>query len=179
VTLTTSPVPLSRAARSVVRTMTRRCERITDGHCLVFPAVPYVLADGERVVIEPVSVEIATAPASDWSSAMADGSRDDGRLWVTTGRIIVADAHGVRFEWRWEAFGDVRATPDFDGVVLTRRDNDGAVVLIRAVAADSARVSRQAPIRRWLTIEAAYAAATGRLETWLAELPVRAARIAA
>lgn len=178
-TVTTSPIPLSRAARSVVRTMTRRCERIADGQRLVFPAVPYVLGPGEQVVIEPIRVEIATAPAENWFGEVANTLLVDGQLWATTSRVIVAGREGPALEWRWEAFGDVHATPDFGGVVLTRRDNDGAVVLIRGIATDSALLSRQTPVRRWLTIEATYAAATGRLEAWLADLPDWAARIAA
>jgi hypothetical protein len=159
--------------------MTKRCERIADGQRLVFPAVPYVLAAGEQVVIEPLHVEIATAPAGSWSCDLADSLRDDGQLWVTTSRIIVADGDGARLEWGWEAFARVQATPDFTGVVLTRRDNGGAVVLIRALTTDSGLVSRQAPIRRWLTLEATYASASGQLETWLADLPDRVAGIAA
>jgi hypothetical protein len=83
------------------------------------------------------------------------------------------DSRGpVLREWSWDALASVRVIPGYLGVVFTPHAGED-VTVIRQVTRDTDANSKYAKFRRWLTVEGTWAAATGRLDQWYAELPAR------
>jgi hypothetical protein len=166
---------LSHASRTAIEDLQSRRERIVSGGVRVFRAYQHPVDDDERVSVQPVVVSCKDAPESSWPSAIPRPRRPDGQLWVTDRRVVLAHGSQIRKQWLWSELRDVRIIAGYTGVVLVPADGD-TVAVIEKVNKDPVLMPRLTPVRRWLTIEATYANARGRLDEWYAELPARMAK---
>jgi len=81
---------------------------------------------------------------------------------------VLGDDPRPERRWRLSTLEDVNVLGNWRGLTLVRADGDTEVVV--AVADDRPTWQDAAG---WLKVEAAFAAAVGRLERWAADLPAR------
>lgn len=163
---------LNATERRTLREMQERRDFILRGRARFVRLFRHPVDDDEQVKIPPPVVDVTDAPAAAWPAIVGTGKHGDGQLWVTNRRALVDNRGEVLREWAWDDLAEVRVIPGYGGVVLTPKAGDRVTVL-RQVTKDTAVHSRFAPYYRWLTVEATFAAATGRLDGWYADLPGR------
>lgn len=166
---------LNATEQHTLREMQQRRDFILHGQARFWRLFAHPVAADEQVKIAPPIVDITDAPAATWPSVVRGRRHGDGQLWVTNRRAFIDDRKKRLREWAWAELADVRLIPGYRGVVFTPKTGDEVTVL-RQVVKDRAVQSRYAPYYRWLTVEATFAAATGRLDEWYADLPARMGR---
>jgi hypothetical protein len=130
--------------------MQERRSFILDGHARFWRLFKHPIGADEQVKIAPPIVDVTDAPAEAWPRIIAARKHGDGQLWATNRRAFLDNRGTVLREWSWDSLASVQVIPGYLGVVFTR----------------------------WLTVEATYAAACGRLDEWYAELPSRNGAVA-
>ncbi|HEX3907084.1 MAG TPA: hypothetical protein VHW92_04050 [Mycobacteriales bacterium] len=168
------PESLSALAQQVLSDMQDRRVLIESGQARFLRAFGRPVDDAERVTLEPPIVDVTDAPVTSWPTVVSDRKHPIGQLWVTDRRAVVAHRSRVLRAWSWGELRDVRIIPGYLGVVFTPFDGE-TVTVVRQTVADRRGNPDRAACKRWLTVEATHAAATGRLDEWYAELPARLA----
>jgi hypothetical protein len=171
----TQPRSLNSTEKHTLRHMQERRSFILDGHARFWRLFKHPIGADEQVKIAPPIVDVTDAPAEAWPRIIAARKHGDGQLWVTNRRAFLDNRGTVLREWSWDSLASVHIIPGYLGVVFTPKVGHG-VAVIRQVVKDTDVQSRYAPYYRWLTVEATYAAACGRLDEWYAELPSRMGR---
>lgn len=170
--MTVTAEPLNSTEQHTLRTMHERRDFILHGQAKFVRLFKHPVGKDEQVKISPPVVDVTDAPAASWPSIVGTHKHGDGQLWVTNRRAVVDSRGKILREWAWDSLADVRLIPGYGGVVFTPKTGD-AVTVLRRVGNNPVVQSRYVPYYRWLTVEATFAAATGRLDQWYAELPSR------
>jgi hypothetical protein len=163
---------LNSTEQHTLQEMQERRDFILHGHAKFVRLFKHPVDKDEQVKVSPPVVDVTDAPVASWPSIVGTHKHGDGQLWVTNRRALVDNRGKLLREWAWDELADVRLIPGYGGVVLTPKIGD-TVAVLRQVVKDRAAQSRFAPYYRWLTVEATFAAATGRLDEWYAALPSR------
>lgn len=119
------------------------------------------LASGERF-----AVDVGRVRAAGLGNPTAGGA-----LYVTDRRALMFDVGlaPVR-QWWLSDLDSVSALGNWRGLAIVRADGDTELVVAVAASSPTWRDASG-----WLKVEAAFAAAQGRLTQWMAELPERLA----
>jgi hypothetical protein len=166
---------LNSTEQHTLQEMQDRRDFILHGQAKFVRLFKHPVGKDEQVKVPPPVVDVTDAPVATWPSIIGTSKHGDGQLWVTNRRALVDNRGKVLREWSWDELADVRLIPGYGGVVFTPKAGD-TVTVLRQVVKDTAVQSRYAPYYRWLTVEATFAAATGRLDEWYADLPSRMGR---
>jgi hypothetical protein len=155
------PLELNPAAQRVLAEIELWCPAFARGELLPAGDGPPPLAHGERFAGQ--RVDVRAAGLGHPSAA--------GTLHVTDRRaMVLSELSEPLREWIFGELTEVSALGNWGGLVLVHPGGDTELVVTAGAAPPTWRDATG-----WLKVEAAFSAAAGRLEHWLAELPVRLA----
>lgn len=136
------------------------------------------LADAEHFVARVPMVGTFTWPSGEVVRPLPAPKRQ-GIAFATTSRLLlVGNFRTIVCQWAWSDVRAVDLLPRWIGVVVRPVSDVGVVDVVAHAAMVVGRRGQLAVQKRgWLSIEGAYAAYRGELDSWFAQLPERLATL--
>lgn len=160
-------------ARHLLEAMSRWRAAVQSGRVRLLGVKPK-LSDAEHYM-----ARVPVVGAFSWPSAELDRPlpvpKRQGTAFATTDRLLlVGNFRAIVHEWAWSDLRAVEVLPRWTGVLLHPAADAGDVDVVAHAAMVVGQQGQLAVQKRgWLSVEGAYAAYRGELDTWFDHLPAR------